>query len=148
MEYSKNIELLLDILRDEVRGDMRSALEKMAATYSMTWVYKKGEQLFPKSSPDPSTDMSEAYPIKGRRYEIKNIAEGGNVVMIEMVESYPDPKTGEIYRTPQVIVCEIKDGKIALGRHYCDPDLSWLNLTEEQVSRAYPESPTKLVISE
>jgi len=40
-----------------------------------------------------------------------------------------------VYRTPQVVVLEMKDGKIKKGRHYCDPDTSFFNLTEEQIRR-------------
>jgi ketosteroid isomerase-like protein len=57
--------------------------------------------------------------------------------MIEMVESYPDPKTKKVYRTPLVIVLEMQNGKIRRGRHYCDPDLSYLHLTKKTVERAY-----------
>ena len=141
-----NQELLLSILRDEIAGDIQSALGKMSKDYSMTWMYKKGEVLFPSSSPDFSADMKDVYPIKGRKYKIKNIAEGEDVVMIEVIESYPDPKTGRVYRTPLVIVVEIRDGKIFRGRHYCDPDISWLHLEEKEIEDAYKGSKTRRVI--
>ncbi len=135
---SKNIKLVLDILEDEINGDVASALKKMAKNYRMTWVYRsKDGTLFPATSNDVEKELKEVYPIKGRKYDIKNIAEGKDVVMVEMVESYPDPKTKKVYRTPLVIVIEIKKGKIVRGRHYCDPDLSYLFLTKEQVNKAY-----------
>ena len=47
-KQSKNIETVYAILKDEIRGDIKSAIKKMADDYSMTWMYqaKKGE-LFP-----------------------------------------------------------------------------------------------------
>lgn len=146
VNYSANVQLALDILKDEVKGDVGAAMHKMGRGYTMTWVYKKGETLFPISQPDPVAEVKEAYAIKGRKYEIKNIAEGEHIVIIELIESYPDPKTGEIYRTPMTLVLEIKDGKIARGRHYCDPDISWLNLKADEIEQAYPHTPTKLTI--
>lgn len=137
-KYSKNIQTVIDILKDEITGDVKSALKKMTSDYTMTWVYqKKDGQLFPSTKNDLATELEEVYPIKGREYDIKNIAEGSNVVMIEMVESYPDPKTKKVYRTPLVIVLEMKGKKIRTGRHYTDPNLSHLHLTKKQVEKAY-----------
>ena len=77
---------------------------------------------------------------------IKNIAEGTNVVMIELIESYPDTETKKVYRTPLVLVLEMKGGKIRTGRHYCDPSLSYLNLTRKQAEKAYKNSAGKKII--
>lgn len=137
-KLSKNVKTVIEILRDEVRGDVKSALRKITKDYSMTWVYRaKNGKLFPRTSRNIGRELKQVYLIKGRRYKIKNIAEGQNVVMIEMMESYPDPKTKKVYRTPEVIVIEMKDWKIRKGRHYCDPDLSYLHLTEKQIRKAY-----------
>ncbi|MDP3726488.1 MAG: hypothetical protein Q8R36_04820 [bacterium] len=135
---SKNIKTVIEILQDEIRGDVRSALKKITKDYSMTWIYRaKNGKLFPRTSKNIRKELEQVYPIKGRKYKIKNIAEGKDVVMIEMVESYPDPKTKRMYRTPQVIVIEMKNRKIRRGRHYCDPNLSNLHLTEKQIRKAY-----------
>ena len=140
-KYSKNIQTVIAILKDEVNGDIKSALKKMTKDYTMTWVYqKKNSELFPTTKNDLSAELEEAYPIKGREYDIKNIAEGNNVVMIEMVESYPDPETKKVYRTPLVIVLEMKAGKIRTGRHYTDPALSYLYLKKSQIAKAYKNS--------
>ena len=143
---SKNMETVLAILKNEVDGDIAKALEKMSRDYSMTWMYLGKDRLFPSSSPDSESDMQEIYPIRGRRYEIKNTAEGENVVMVELVESYPDPKTGKLHQTPLVLVLQMQDGKIRTGRHYCDPQLSRVDLSQEDFDRAYRESVTKQVI--
>lgn len=136
---SKNIKTVLEILKDEVRGDIRAALRKMDKDYSMTWMYKapKSGELFPTTKKSVEEELKEVYPIKGRKYDIKSIAEGKNVVIVELVESYPDPKTKQVYRTPLVLVLEMKKGKIKTGRHYCDPRVSYLNLTEKQINRVF-----------
>lgn len=137
-KISKNIQTVLNILKDEVNGDIESAMKKITSDYTMTWVYKgrKGN-LFPRTGKNIQKELEQVYPIRGRKYKIKNIAEGKNVVMMEMIESYPDAKTKKVYRTPLVIVLEMKNGKIRKGRHYCDPDLSHLYLTEKQIRKAY-----------
>lgn len=134
----KNTEVILSLLQDEVNGDIKNALSKMTDDYSMTWVYqKKDGTLFPKTTNDITKELEDVYPIQGRKYIIKNIAQAKDLVMIEMIESYPDPKTKKVYRTPQVIVLEMKEGKVQTGRHYCDPSISFLHLSEEEVSKAY-----------
>lgn len=137
-EFSKNIETVLAVLRDETDGDVRSALAKLADDYTMTWVYRKGNgELFPTTGKNVEEELEEVYPIRERKYVVKNIAEGDDVVMVELVESYPDPETGQVYRTPLVLVLEMREGKIRTGRHYCDPALSGLSLDEAAVDKAY-----------
>lgn len=135
----KNVRLVLDILDDEIKGDVRAAMKKLTKDYSMTWIYRhpKNGKLFPRTKNDVKAELKEAYPIKGRHYDIKNIASGENVIMVELIESYPDPKTKKVYRTPLVLVLETKRGKIRKGRHYCDPNLSYLYLTKKQIDRAF-----------
>lgn len=136
--HSKNVQLVLDILKNEVDGDVQSALNKTANDYSMTWVYQKENgELFPSTKKTLEKELEEVYIIKDRKYLIKNIAEAENLVVIEMIESYPDPETGNIYRTPQVIVLELQNGRIKTGRHYCDPKVSYLHLSEEKIKEAY-----------
>lgn len=135
---SKNVRTVLEILKDEINGDVASAMRKLTPDYTMTWVYKgRNSVLFPRTRRDVERELEVVYPIRGRKYDIKNIAEGRDLVMVEMVESYPDARTGKIYRTPLVIVLEMKKGKIRKGRHYCDPDLSYLHLTKKQVEKAF-----------
>lgn len=137
-EISKNIQTVLAILRDEVNGDILSALQKMTADYSMTWVYiGKNNQLFPCVDTNIKKEMEEVYPIKERVYDIKNIAEGDDVVIIELIESYRDPKTQKLFRSPLVLVLEMENGKIKTGRHYLDPRLSEKYLTEQKAEKAF-----------
>ncbi|OGG88331.1 hypothetical protein A2592_00765 [Candidatus Kaiserbacteria bacterium RIFOXYD1_FULL_42_15] len=148
MNTSPNIQLILDILKNEADGNVKVALTKMTKDYKMTWMYQGKEDLFPTTSNDVDAELEDVYPIKGREYDIRNIAEGENVVMIEMIESYPDPDDGQMYRTPQVIVLELKDGLIRTGRHYTDPRLSFMKLTREQLDSVLRDTKTKKIISE
>ena len=51
----------------------------------MTWVYKTKRELFPTEKIISGKDIEDIYKIKGRQYDIRNIAEGNNVVMVEMI---------------------------------------------------------------
>ena len=138
IKRSKNITTVLDILDAEVQGDTKRALKLLDPRYSMTWVYQaKNGMLFPKSGKNIERELAKVYPIKGRHYDIKHIAEGRDVVMVELVESYPDPKMKKVYRTPLVLVLEMRRGKIRRGRHYCDPRLSYLYLTKKQTGKIF-----------
>ena len=119
----------------------------MCDDYSMTWVYQGKDTLFPTTGETVKEKMTEAYPIRGREYDIRNITENENVVMIEVIESYPNEETGKVYRTPQVIVLELVNGKIRTGRHYTDPRLSYMELTKEAIDTALRDTTTKLIIS-
>lgn len=135
---SKNVQIVLEILEDERSGRVKEALEKMFSDYSMTWVYQtRSGELFPKSENNIKKELENVYQIKNREYDIKNITENESVVMVELIESYPDPETGKVYRTPLVLVLEMENGKIKKGRHYCDPNISYLYLTKEQVTEIY-----------
>ena len=82
--------------------------------------------------------MEMAFETTGREYEFKNVIadEQSQTVVVEFVESYPDEKTGKTFRTPQVSICEIKDGKLYRTRHYLDPRLSYKYLEESDIKKA------------
>lgn len=132
-----NIDTIREILADEIRGDVESALKKMHGDYSMTWVYKRKDGvLFPRVTPkDVKKTMDDVYKINDREYSIKNIVASDDVVMAELSESYS--YDGKTYRTPMVIVWEFENGKIKKGRHYCDPQLSYMDLTPDDISKVY-----------
>ncbi len=142
MKKSKNIQTVLSILKDEVSGNVKNALKKMTADYTMTWVYTgiRDKKMFPTTKINIKKELEEVYPIKGREYDIKNIAEGDGVVMVELVESYPDSETKKVFRTPLVLVLEIKNGKIRTGRHYLDPRLSEKFLSKAKIKKAFKNS--------
>lgn len=134
----KNIEIIKEILKDEIEGNIQAALEKMHDDYKMTWVYKRRDGiLFPNAKVNKKQQLEDVYVIKGREYRINHIIAEGETVMAELTESYPDPETGQMYRTPMVIVWEFENGKIKRGRHYCDPQLSYENLSNEQIDGIY-----------
>jgi ketosteroid isomerase-like protein len=147
-KQSKNIQTVIDILQDEVDGNISLALKKMSDDYTMTWVDAgiDGKQLFPTTKKDICNDLEEAYVIKGRQYDIRNIVDGKDVVFVELIESYPDPKTKKVYRTPLVLVLEMKNGKIRTGRHYLDPRLSGKHLTKTQIEKAYKNHKGSLLV--
>ena len=147
MKQTRKINTVLSILKDELRGDVASALKKLSKDYTMTWMYKGRRKLFPSTRLDFKAELKDAYRIKGRTYEIKNIAEGKDVVMVELVESYPDAKTKKIYRTPLVIIVEMKRGRIIRGRHYCDPAISHLLLSRRAVEKGFRGTKTKLKLA-
>jgi len=66
MHYSDNIKLILEMLKNEVDGDVSSALQKMLLDYTMTWMYQKGNELFPSNSVQLETELDEVYVIKNR----------------------------------------------------------------------------------
>lgn len=135
-KYSKNIKTVLAVLKDEVKSDVKSALNKLTDDYSMTWIYQGKKTLFPKTTKTTKKELADVYHIKGREYEIFNITENANTVMVELIESYPDSKTKKVYRTPLILVLEMKNGKIKTGRHYCDPRLSFINLSKRNIKKA------------
>ena len=137
-QFSKNIQIVLEILEDERSGRVKEALQKMASDYSMTWVYQtKTGELFPRSEKNIEKELENVYQIKDREYDIKNITENETIVMVELVESYSDLKSGKVYRTPLVLVLEIENGKIKKGRHYCDPKISYLYLSKNEISKIF-----------
>lgn len=146
-KFSKNVQTVIDILGDEVRGDTRAALKKMTKDYTMTWVYEARDgSLFPKATIAKESDLDDAYVIKGRKYEIMHFTEGQDTVMVELIESYPDPDTKKVYRTPLVLVLEIKNGKIQTGRHYCDPRLSFRHLTPSQTNKIFTKKNKPILV--
>jgi ketosteroid isomerase-like protein len=83
--------------------------------------------------------MRMAFKIEGREFEFKTVLadEPTQTVVVEFVESYPDPETKQVYRTPQVSICKIRDGKIYRTRHYMDPRLSYKYLSKEVIDSVF-----------
>jgi ketosteroid isomerase-like protein len=139
----QNLAISLSLLRDEITGNVANAMTKLSPRYSMTWVYRspKTGVLFPRSRRTSRTQfvrsLKHVYKFKGRHYDIRNVACTRNVVMIEMVESYPDPNNTKRYRTPLVLVLEFEKGKVKRGRHYCDPRLSRMHLSQRTIEKAF-----------
>jgi hypothetical protein len=105
----------------------------------MTWVNYSFGKLFRRVNRDKNFIglIQKIYKIKGRIYDIKNIIANKNVVMVELVESYPDKKTKFFFRTPLVLVLEFKKGKVFRGRHYYDPKISKMKLSKNKINFIY-----------
>lgn len=139
-------QITLEILLDEALSDMVSAQEKMSSQYSMTWMYKGRDTLFPLvEAAAIKNAMQEAYFITDREYLIFNICENDNSVFVELIESYS--LEGVRYQTPMVLVLYFEDNKIKTGRHYCDPNLSHISLSKDILSLAYKNQIPQYVVS-
>jgi len=144
---SQKIKTVLEILKDEVAGNVSGALEKMSKGYSQTWMYQtKNGDTFPHDESTDDESMEDVYHIKDRQYHIYNITESENTVIVECVEQYPDEKTGKLYRTPEILVMEFEGDKIIRGRHYCDPKISYLEISDEMLKDAYKGHEPLIVI--
>ncbi|MBU1754842.1 hypothetical protein KKH81_00980 [Patescibacteria group bacterium] len=141
LNYDDCVEIVLSLLQDEVDGDVTSAMSKLTRDYTMTWMYKSPRKgnLFPRAARSDEAFVRETaaiYAIKDRAYDIRHVASANSLVMVELVESYTDPATKAIHRTPLVLVLEMDGNKVARGRHYCDPNLSLLALPKGVVNAA------------
>lgn len=95
--------------------------------------------VFPSLAGDKLQNMiKQAFQIKGREFIFQTIVadEVQQKVMVEFIESYPDKKSGKLYRTPQVAICIFKDGLLFRTRHYMDPRLSHEYLSQDAISKA------------
>ncbi|HET8991471.1 MAG TPA: hypothetical protein VFN31_00365 [Candidatus Saccharimonadales bacterium] len=119
--------------------DIKSNSELLHDSFSMTDMVLRGNEHLPKlSGSELNQAIKEAFTIKGRQYEFINIIADEEIqtVMVEFIESYPDPETNEIYCTPQIAVCIYKDGKIYKTRHYMDPRISRKHIPIEDIRKA------------
>lgn len=82
--------------------------------------------------------MHIAYQFKGRKYEFINVAidAATQTVIVEFVESYPDQNSSIVYRTPQIAVCIVRDGKLYRTRHYLDPRIGIKGLPRQVIKKA------------
>ena len=122
---------------NDIVGNSKLLHDDFAVTDMMIGV---NNDQFPRLSGQKLHDLiNKAFKIKGREFIFKNVVtdENKQLVIVEFIESFPDPKTGNVYRTPQIAVCEVKDGKIYRTRHYMDPRLSFEFLSVEEVEKAF-----------
>ncbi|MCI0619566.1 nuclear transport factor 2 family protein [Candidatus Wolfebacteria bacterium] len=142
----KNITIVLEILKDQAEGNVENALQKMTPDYLMTWVEKRGEELFPHTGTDFADEMRKLYRTYDYRFDVKNITGADDAVMVELIETVADKKTGKTWCTPLVLVFEMEDGRVKTGRHYLDPTLSRQELLLEEIEKAFPRTSTKMII--
>ncbi len=135
------LKLVLGSFEAERQNDVTRGLELVADDFKATEMSmgNRGNVLFPYVSAGTARkSIGEVYQIKDRKYQFVNAMadESKQTVMIEFVESYPNPKTGQLYLTPQVAVCEVRDNKIYRTRHYNDPRVPFSDVTQQDVDSA------------
>lgn len=135
------IQLVLSSFDAERQNNIEKGLELVTDDFTVTEMSlgNSGDKLFPSVTAEEVRKMiGQVYQIQERKYQFVNAMadEAKQTVMIEFVETYPDPKTGQLYRTPQVAVCELKDGRIRRTRHYNDPRVSFVDVTQEDIDKA------------
>lgn len=134
------IELVLLSFSAEKNHDIKSNYEYLHEDFAVTdMIVDQNDKPFPRlSGKKLEESINEAFIIEGREFYFPNILadEESQTVMVEFVESYPDPETKKVYRTPQVAICKIKDGKIFRTRHYMDPRLSYKYLDDKKIKDA------------
>lgn len=142
-KISKNIKTVLDFLQDEVKGGVSA--KNVHKDYFLTGMYadKENKKIFPTPS---KQGRAEADLFQDRVFEVKNIAEGQNVVIVEAVQSCYVPKTKKTYRAPVVLIFEMQKGKIVTGRHYFDPFLLLKALKSSQIEKGFKKSKGNLLI--
>lgn len=131
--------MVIEILQNEVDGNYLPAISKMSENYTQTWMYEteKGT-LFPNVIKPKESEMKDVYKIEGRSYSVYDIAENDDTVYVECVESYPKQDGKGYHKTPLILIVKFnKEDKIITGRHYCDPKLSYKDLNDEDILKAY-----------
>ena len=141
MNKADLIKLVLASFEAERHNDVSRGLELVSDDFKVTEMSlgNTGKELFPAVTAAVARDsIGEVYQIKGREYQFVNAMadESNQTVMVEFVETYPDPQTGQVYRTPQVAVCVVKDNKVYRTRHYNDPRVSYVEVTQQAIDLA------------
>lgn len=120
----------------DVQGNRKILHDEFAVT---DMVVGYDGTIFPRLQGEKLDELiNEAFAIKGREYIFQTVManEETQTVIVEFIESYPDPHTDKVYRTPQVSICMFKAGKLYRTRHYMDPRLSYEYLSEDVLSDA------------
>jgi len=124
----------------EKEGDVAKNAELLHEDFKVVdMVIAQDGSIFPTLEASKLKEQIDtAFKIEGREFTFKTVVadESTQTVVVEFIESYPDPETSQLYRTPQVAICQIKDGKIYRTRHYMDPRLSYENLSQSQIEKA------------
>ena len=140
LKEKKLIEIVLASFEAEKNGDAQKGKQLIDDDFTVTEMceWYDGTVFRRLAGEEMKKLMEHAYTYKGREYQFVQIAANDETqtVFVEFVETYPDPKTGQIYRTPQVAVCQLRDNKLYRTRHYMDPRLSLKKLSEDQIKQA------------
>jgi len=140
MNQTELIKLVMSSFEAEQSSNPTRGLELIHDDFAVTEMnIGRNGKLFRRATGDEiRLNIKDAFQISDREYQFVHASadEATQTVMVEFVESYGDVATGKRYRTPQVAVCEIKDGKIWRTRHYCDDRVSYEFLSQEVIDAA------------
>ncbi len=142
MSREELLKLVMESFEAERTSDSEKGLSLLHEDFAVTEMNLKldGEEPFRRETGEAlRASVAEVYQISDREYQFMHAMadEQTQTVMVEFVESYTDDATGKRYRTPQVAVCEIKDGKIWRTRHYLDIRLPYQFPSQEQIDEAF-----------
>lgn len=122
------IKITLATFEAECNHKVTDNLKVMDKEFAVTDMIMTAKGNFPRLKGKKLRNcMQEAFKIKARHFVFHTVLADTTTqtVIVEFTESYPDPKTKKIFRTPQVAICQFKNGKLYRTRHYMDPRLSF-----------------------
>ena len=134
------INYTLATFRAEQDGDLQSNLDILDHDFAMSDMVMGRDAPFLRYEGEEMRElMKEAFVIKGREYVFETVVadQAQQKVIVEFIESYPSPITGEVYVTPQIAICVFKNGKLWRTRHYMDPSLSRAGLTVDVIKAQF-----------
>lgn len=133
------IKMTLSSFDAERAGDIDRNLEIIDKDFVMTDIVvgPNDTPFIVHAGKDMESLMQLAFQTKGRQYFFNTVIadENTQTVIVEFIESYPNPSNRQVYVTPQVAICVYKEGKLYRTRHYMDPRLSNMRLDIEEVKR-------------
>jgi hypothetical protein len=144
----KNSNTIISLLKYEVEGNVQDALKLLSDEYVMVWMFKSKNTYFPSVKVDKNFNkkIEDAYSYLGREYKIYSMLENGNIVSAEIVESYLDNDSKKIRCTPISFVWTFdEDGKVLTGKHYCDPVISYEDLSAINFNDIYGKEPILII---
>ena len=133
------IKITLATFEGERNHSVTDNLKVMDEEFAVTDMIMTTKGNFPRLSGEKLRSyMKEAFKINGRHFIFQTVLADTitQTVIVEFIESYPDSKTKKIFRTPQVAICQFKNGRLYRTRHYMDPRLSFEYLEMLEIKNA------------
>lgn len=119
------VDATLSSFNSEKEQDIESNKKLLHSEFAMAdMILDKDDHPFPRVSGTSLHKLiNQAFQINDREYIFKTIVadESIQTVFVEFVESYQNKSVGKIHTSPQVTICQFKNGKLYRTRHYMDP---------------------------
>lgn len=119
------IQIVLDSFEAERVNDIDWGRKLISEDFRRVSMSLHEDTLFPRlqGAEQINEALQQVYSVKGREFYVWNTAanESTQTVFVELVES--EPINDRVATWPYVLICEIREGKIARTRHYGDPRL-------------------------